>query len=101
MDVLRTSFGTVLLFGLFRAVVAMVIVSAEIVVVLATCCIGAIWVVHQTLCAPLLVFDRAFTLCAIGSMGPDYLVVSGTDQDPPPYAGFVPDPSAEHTYPLR
>ncbi len=37
-----------------------------------TCCLGFLPVLHQTLFAPFYVFDRAYTLGVLESLGPDY-----------------------------
>ncbi len=40
-----------------------------------TCCVGWLPVVHHTLFAPFYVFDRAYSLYVIESLGPEYLLV--------------------------
>ncbi len=59
-----------LLFVRFLYYIPFAIVSS--VVTCLTCCIGAIPIVHQTLFAPFYVFDRAFSMHAIESLGPDF-----------------------------
>jgi hypothetical protein len=40
-----------------------------------TCCIGFLPVIHQTLLAPFFVFERAFSLFMLQSLGPDFLFI--------------------------
>jgi hypothetical protein len=43
-----------------------------------TCCIGFLPVVHHTLFAPFYVFDRAYSLYVIESIGPEYQIIQYT-----------------------
>lgn len=56
-----------------------------------TCCIGFLPVLHQALFSPYYVFDRAFPLYMLESLGPDFATVSvpipEPDQEPPPLPG--------------
>ncbi len=90
MAVVRASVGGVAVFMLVRILISIVQAIGEIVVVYATCCIGGLWVVHETLAAPLLVFERAFTLFVFESVGPDYKIVAETPPWQPPYAQVPP-----------
>jgi hypothetical protein len=80
--VVRAGFGGVLVFLLVRIGIAIVQGIAALIVVYATCCIGLLWVIHQTLMAPFEVFERSYTLFVFESLGPDYKIV----RDPPPPA---------------
>lgn len=55
-----------------------------------TCCLGAIPIVHQTLFAPFYVFDRAFSMYAIESIGPDFRMMEPTPAQAA--AGYRPAP---------
>jgi hypothetical protein len=90
MAVVRASVGGVAVFMLVRILITIVQAIGEIVVVYATCCIGGLWVVHETLAAPLLVFERAFTLFVFESVGPDYKIVAETPPWQAPYAQTPP-----------
>jgi len=48
-----------------------------------TCCIGFLPVIHHTLFSPFYVFDRAYSLYVIESMGPRYAII----EPAPPEAG--------------
>jgi len=58
----RASFGHVAVFVLARVALAFVVGVASTIVTFGTCCVGGLPIVHQTLLAPLLWFERAFTL---------------------------------------
>lgn len=47
---------------------------ASTIISIFTCCIGFLPVIHHILFAPFYVFDRAFSLYAIQSLGPDYTI---------------------------
>lgn len=49
-----------------------------------TCCIGFLPVVHHTLLAPLYVFDRAYSLYVLESLGPDFRIIHDGREGPPP-----------------
>jgi hypothetical protein len=91
MNVVRTSFGGVLLFLLVRMLIAFVQGIGETIAIYITCCIGGLPVVHQVVSAPLTVFERAYTLCVLESLGPEYkLIVEPPPWQPnplPPYGG--------------
>jgi hypothetical protein len=106
MAVVTTSFGGVALFMLVRIGIAIVQAIAELIVVYATCCIGLLWVIHQTLVAPFHVFERAYTLFVLESLGPAYKLIV----DPPPpaypqypgypgYPGYPPPGAPPPVYP--
>jgi len=54
-----------------------------------TCCIGMLPVIHHALFAPFYVFDRAFPMYMLGSLGPDFTLIrervqnGGPDSLPP------------------
>jgi hypothetical protein len=57
----------------------------------ATCCLGALPVLHQTLLAPAYVFERAFSLFVLESFGPEYrMVTPELPPAPPPWTAPPP-----------
>ena len=86
MNVVRTSFGAVLLFLLVRMLIAVVQGIGETIAVYITCCIGGLPVLHQVVVAPFTAFERAYTLHVLESLGPQYkLIVDPPPWQPPPY----------------
>jgi hypothetical protein len=84
-SVVKTSVGGVFLFMVVRTLIAFVQGIAELLAVYCTCCIGAFPVLHQTICAPLKAFERAYTLRVLESLGPAYkLIVDAPRPQPPP-----------------
>ena len=69
MNVVRTSFGGVLLFLLVRMLIAVVQGIGETIAVYVTCCIGGLPVIHQVVAAPFTAFERAYTLARPGVAG--------------------------------
>jgi hypothetical protein len=97
MNVVRTSFGGLVVFVLVRMLIAIVQGIGEVLVVYVTCCIGGLPVIHQAVSAPFHVFERAYTLAVLESLGSEYkLIVDPPPWQPPqvPYA-----PYAQHPYP--
>ncbi len=92
MTVVRTSFGGVIVFLLVRILIAVVQGIGEILVVYATCCIGALPVIHQVFAAPFTIFERAYTLAVLESLGPEYKLLLDPAPWPPPYAPMPPYP---------
>lgn len=60
-----------------------------------TCCIGFMPVIRQTLLAPIYVFDRAYSLHVIASMGPEYQMIHALGPPPSPYDEPPPVPNDE------
>jgi len=86
MNVVRTSFGGVVVFLLVRMLIAVVQGICETIAVYVTCCIGGLPVLHQVVVAPFTAFERAYTLCVLESLGPQYkLIVDPPAWQPPPY----------------
>ena len=74
----RIAQGNVLTIFLFIVIRFFYHIPAMVVAMLvgcATCCIGFLPVISQTLLAPFYVFDRAFSLFVLSSLGPDYNMV--------------------------
>ena len=46
-----------------------------------TCFIGFLPIVHHTLFAPFYVFDRAYSLFVIESLGPEFRIIQPVSQD--------------------
>lgn len=55
-----------------------------------TCFIGVLPVVHHTILAPLYVFERAFSLYVLESMGPEFAIVRKTETDADPFGEYAP-----------
>lgn len=81
----RGNFWTLTLFYIIRLVIGIV---KGIVVMLAaciTCCVGALPIVSQTLTAPVHIFDRAFSMFALESMGPDFEMIFPVSAESDPF----------------
>ena len=86
MNVVRTSFGGVVVFLLVRMLIAVVQGICETIAVYVTCCLGGLPVIHQVVTAPFTAFERAYTLHVLESLGPQYkLIVDPPPWQPPPY----------------
>ena len=72
LPVLKSNVGAVVVFFILRALMHFAFGIANIFVVLLTCCIGALPVVNQAITAPFYVFDRAWSMFALRSIGRDY-----------------------------
>ncbi|HEY8039680.1 MAG TPA: hypothetical protein VIF15_07795 [Polyangiaceae bacterium] len=84
MAVVRTSLGGVVVFLLVRMLIAVVQGIGEMISIYITCCLGALPVIHQVVCAPFHVFERAYTLRVLESLGPEYKLIV----DPPPWQPY-------------
>jgi hypothetical protein len=94
VSVVTTSPGGVFLFMLVRMLIAFVQGIAEVLAIYCTCCIGWIPVLHQTICAPLNAFERAYTLRVLESLGPAYkLIVDPPEVQAPPNPYGPPGPA--------
>jgi hypothetical protein len=71
-DLTRRNVGSIVVYACARVALGLVIGLAGTVVTFATCCVGGLPVIHQTLLAPLLYFERAFTLHVLASAGGEY-----------------------------
>jgi len=85
---LRGNIGALVGFFLIRIVYFMVLGFLAILVGCLTCCLGFLPVIHQTILAPFYVFDRAFSLYVLQSLGPDYVMMAPpgyrTEESAPP-----------------
>jgi hypothetical protein len=79
----------VLGFLLLRFVATLVVGLLDSVLVTCTCCLGGLPILHTTLLAPWLVFERAWSLYFIQSAGADWRMV---DEIPEPHVGWPPAP---------
>jgi hypothetical protein len=78
----RANVGPVVLFVVLRSIFEIGAYILALVVTLMTCCIGGLPYLHQVLMSPYYVFDRAWSLYALGSLGPDYQMIQ--ERPPPP-----------------
>lgn len=78
--------GGVMLFVLARIGLALVLAVISSFFSAITCCIGGLPLLHQTILAPALAFDRAFTLHALASIGPEYAAMA------PELPAYAPNP---------
>jgi hypothetical protein len=88
----RNHVGAIFLFYILRLLVGIGASIVGVVAGLATCCLGLLPVLHQTLMAPYYVFERAWTLEVLASMSPDFDIRSGGPPPPPMphnYAGVT------------
>jgi hypothetical protein len=74
--VLRSDPIGVVLFIVLRTVLAILVGVFSSIVATCTCCVGGLPVLHQTVLAPILFFDRAFTLHTLASIGPEYAMMA-------------------------
>jgi hypothetical protein len=72
LPILKNNVGAVILFFILRAVLHVVFGFANLIITLLTCCIGGLPVINQALTAPFHVFDRAWSMYALRSLGNDY-----------------------------
>ncbi len=89
------SAGAIALFLLIRFGLGLGVSVVGTALVFCTCCIGALPVLQQTLLAPWYVFERAYGLHVLDSIGPDMkMLVPLPDPaaPPPPGGGFAPPP---------
>ncbi len=88
--ILSGNFPQMLGYLVLRAVLAVGIGVAAGIIGVVTCCVGTLPVLSQILTAPLHVFDRAYTLYVLQSLGPAYQMI--TPEPPPPAYPFYPPP---------
>ncbi|PKN48796.1 MAG: hypothetical protein CVU63_03970 [Deltaproteobacteria bacterium HGW-Deltaproteobacteria-20] len=91
LPVLKANVGAVVVFFVLRALLHVVFGMANVLIVLMTCCIGGLPVVNQAITAPFHVFDRAWSMCALRSLGRDYDLFAVPVQPPSP-APWAPPP---------
>lgn len=92
--ILSANFPQMLGYLCLRALLAVGIGVAAGLIGILTCCIGTLPVLAQVFTAPLHVFDRAYTLYVLQSLGPAYQMIA---PDPPPpqypqYPQYPPNP---------
>ena len=97
-SVARGNIDMLLFFVLIRIVIAVgigIVTSAVTVILnIVTCCIGGnIPVLLQTLLAPLFVFERAYSLYVLESLGPDYQIIREEWPSSDPLEATPPPPS--------
>lgn len=68
----RGNVGGLVVFFLVKVLFAMIAGVCGVVAGLLTCCLGFMPVLHQTLMAPWYVFERAWTLEILASLGPEF-----------------------------
>jgi hypothetical protein len=71
-----------------KIIISIVTGVLSVLVIFLTCCIGALPVIHQALTAPLHVFNRAYSLFVLESLGPEYRIIQ---PESPPRPWDVPD----------
>jgi flagellar basal body-associated protein FliL len=82
--------GQIVMFFFMRIVFSMLAGFVGVIVGFVTCCLGFLPVLHQTLMAPYYVFERAWTLEVLASMGPEFDVRAAAAPQGP--TGFGPPP---------
>lgn len=94
LSILRINKAPVLLFLVIRLAYATVFGITAMLVGCLTCCLGFLPYIHHVLFAPYYVFDRAYSLYMLESLGPDYQMVAT-----PPWAsapvGEAPMPASD------
>jgi hypothetical protein len=88
----RDHVGSIIVFFLLRLVVGFGAGIVGMIAGLFTCCLGFLPVLHTTLMAPYLVFERAWTLEVLASMSPDFDLRGGGAPPPEAYGGGGPAP---------
>lgn len=94
-ELARGNVGPILLFLLLKIVYTFVYGIAVQFGCCFTCMLGVLPVVHQILFSPFFVFERAYSLYVIGSVGPEYVIVReapSAEPPPPPFARPTPPP---------
>jgi hypothetical protein len=84
IGITRGNFGHVALFVLIKIVYSFIYGMAGMFAICCTCYLGMLPVIHQAILAPLLVFERAYALQVIGSLGPEYEIIQRPEPLPPP-----------------
>lgn len=79
----KANLGSIAVFLVIRFCIGIGAAILGTIVALLTCCIGGLPFVHQTLMSPYYVFDRAWSLYALGALGPEYEIMRGDDVSPP------------------
>jgi hypothetical protein len=79
-EIARDNPAQTLFFLLLKIVYSFVFGTVSTFALYCTCCLGGLPVIGQTLLAPLYVFERAYSLYVIGTVGSEYAIV----QEPPP-----------------
>jgi len=74
-NILQGNVLMVIVFLIIRFAYFIPFVIAAVISGLCTCCIGWLPVVHHTLFAPFYVFDRAYSLYVIESLGEEYRII--------------------------
>jgi len=97
----RGNWGSIVLFFIIRMGLGLAMGLVVAVLTLCTCCIGALPVIHQTLLAPWFVFERAYGLYAIESLGPEYQMMQSIEPPGPPAppGGYYPPPTPPYPPP--
>lgn len=72
LPVLLTNVGPLVLFVVLRMLFHLAFGLANLLIVIFTCCLGGLPVINQALTAPFHVFDRAWSMFVLRSLGPDY-----------------------------
>ncbi len=72
IPVLKQSVGAVIIFLILRVLFQILFGFANMIVVLFTCCIGGLPILNQAITAPFHVFDRAWSMYALRSLGADF-----------------------------
>lgn len=85
------------LFFLIRFVYYMLFGIASTLIGCLTCCIGFLPYIHHTAFAPFYIFDRAYSLYVIQSLGPDFQMLTPNFPEPPvtPVMHHSPGPAPE------
>jgi hypothetical protein len=87
----RAHVGQIAVFLVLRMVFGAIAGIVAMLATVLTCCIGALPVVHQTIMAPYFVFERAWGLSVLASLGPDFDLTQGGSwgiKPPMPPTGF-------------
>jgi len=84
IGIIQRSPGQFLLYMLIKFIYSAVFGVARTFVGCCTCYVGFLPVIGQTLLAPLFVFERAYSLYMIGSLGPEYAIVNEPRPPVPP-----------------
>jgi len=82
----KANVGPIFIFLVLRLLIGIAAGILALVVTLLTCCIGGLPYIHQVIMSPYYVFDRAWSLYALGSLGPDYQVIEEPASAAEPWA---------------
>jgi hypothetical protein len=84
----RNHIGGLFVFFLARFLIGFTFLFLNVIVIVCTCCIGALPYLRQVILSPFYVFERAHALYALESLGPEFKVIDAALPGGPDQGGF-------------